>query len=54
MIKIGVKYNVKNKAGLNDIHFASLNDMRNIIVYFKEKYNYDLYQNDNQGTDSIH
>jgi len=38
MIKIGVKYNVKNKAGLNVIHFASLNDMRNIIVYFKEKY----------------
>ena len=54
MIELGVKYNVKNKAGLNVIHMAAQNDMGNIIVYFKEKYNYDLYQNDNQGNNSIH
>ena len=54
MIELGVQYSVKNKAGLNVIHMAAQNDMGNIIVYFKEKYNFDLYQNDNQGNNSIH
>ena len=54
MIELGVKYNDKNKAGLNVIHMAAQNDMANVIIYFKEKYNFNLYQNDNQGNNPIH
>ena len=54
MIELGVKYDDKNKAGLNVIHMAAQNDMANVIIFFKEKYNFNLYQNDNQGNNPIH
>ena len=53
LIESGVKYDVKNKAGLGVIHMASQNNMGNVIIYFKEKYNYNLYQNDNQENNAI-
>ena len=54
MIELGANYNAKNKAGLNVIHMAAQNDMANVIIYFKEKYNFNLYQKDNQGNNPIH
>ena len=54
MIELGVNANIKNKAGLNVIHMAAQNDMANIIIYFKEKFNFNLYQKDNQGNNPIH
>ena len=54
LIDLGVKYNVRNKAGLDVIHMAAQNNMGNVIIFFKEKYNYYLYQNDNQGNNPIH
>ena len=54
MIELGVKYDIKNKAGLDVIQMAAQGDNANVIVYFKEKYNYDIFQKDNQGNNSIH
>ena len=54
MIELGVKYDIQNKAGLDIIHMAAQSDKANVIIYFKEKYNYDLYKNDNHGNNSIH
>ena len=54
LIELGVNFDVKNKAGLDVIQMAAQNDNSNVIVFFKEKYNYDLYQPDNEGNNSIH
>ena len=54
LIDIGVKYNTKNNAGLDVIQMAAQNDNPNVIIYFKEKYNYDIFQPDNCGNTSIH
>ena len=54
MIELGVKYNVVNNAGLNIIHMAAQSDNANVIVYFKEKYNFDLFQNDYLNNNSLH
>ena len=54
LIELGVKYDVKNRAGLDVIQMAAQSDNANIIVYFKEKYNYDIFQKDYQGNNSIH
>ena len=54
LIKYGVSYETKNFAGLDIIHMAAQNDKENIIVYFKEKYNYDIFKSDNEGNTSIH
>ncbi len=54
MIELGVKYDCVNKAGLNIIHMAAQSDMAHVIVYFKEKYNFDLFQNDDLNNNSLH
>ena len=54
LIELGVKYDIINKSGLNVIHMAAQNDMGNVIIYFKERFNFNLYQNDNQGNNPIH
>ena len=54
MIELGVNFNIKNRAGLNVIHMAAQNDMANIIIFFKEKFNFNLYHKDNQGNNPIH
>ena len=46
MISMGIGYKDINNAGLNIIHMAAQSDSPKIIVYFKEKYNFDLFQND--------
>ena len=54
LIEIGVKYDTKNNAGLDVIHMAAQNDNPNVIVFFKEKYNYDIFQSDIQGNNPVH
>ena len=54
LIDLGVKYDIKNKSGLDVIMLAAQSDNANVVVYFKEKYNYNLYQDDYQGNNSIH
>ena len=54
MINIGVKYDCVNNAGLNIIHMASQSDCANVIVYFKEKYNFDLFAHDDLFNNSLH
>ena len=54
MINLGVKYDGTNNAGLNIIHMAAQSDCANVIVYFKEKYNFDLFQNDDLNNNSLH
>jgi ankyrin repeat protein len=54
MIELGVKYDCVNNAGLNIIHMAAQSDCANVIVYFKEKYNFDLFQNDDLNNNSLH
>ena len=54
MIGLGVKYDCVNNAGLNIIHMAAQSDCANVIVYFKEKYNFDLFQNDDLNNNSLH
>ena len=54
LIEIGVKYDTKNHAGLDVIQMAAQNDNPNVIIYFKEKYHYDIFQADNYGNTSIH
>ena len=54
MIELGVDYNCVNNAGLNIIHMAAQSDSPKVIVYFKEKYNYDLFQNDDLNNNSLH
>ena len=44
LIKIGVSYKDKNNAGINIIHMAAQGDNPSIIVYFREKYNIDLFK----------
>ena len=54
LIDLGVSYEKKNFAGLDIIHMASQNNQENVIVYFKEKYNYDIFKSDKEGNTSIH
>ena len=54
MIDLGVRYDCRNNAGLNIIHMAAQSDCPNVIVYFKEKYNFDLFQNDELNNNSLH
>ena len=54
MIDLGVKYDCINNAGLNIIHMASQSDCSNIIVYFKEKYHFELFQNDDLNNNALH
>ena len=54
MIDLGVKYDCVNNAGLNIIHMAAQSDCANVIVYFKEKYNFNLFQNDDLNNNSLH
>jgi palmitoyltransferase len=54
MIELGVDYNCVNNAGLNIIHMAAQSDSPNVIVYFKEKYNYELFQKDDLNNNSLH
>ena len=54
LIELGVKHDIKNNAGLNVIQMAAQSDNANVIVFFKEKYNYDIFQKDYQGNNSIH
>ena len=54
MIKLGVKYDCTNNAGLNIIHMAAQSDCANVIVYFKEKYNFELFKNDDLNNNSLH
>ena len=54
MIEMGIGYNDLNNAGLNIIHMAAQSDSPKIIVYFKEKYNFDLFQNDYSKNNALH
>ena len=54
MISFGLGFHEVNNAGLNIIHMAAQSDSSNIIVYFKEKYNFDLFQNDYLNNNAIH
>ena len=54
MINLGVKYDCVNNAGLNIIHMAAQSDCANVIVYFKEKYHFELFKNDDLNNNSLH
>ena len=54
MINLGVKYDCTNNAGLNIIHMAAQSDCANVIIYFKEKYNFELFKNDDLNNNSLH
>ena len=54
MISMGIVYNDLNNAGLNIIHMAAQGDSPKVIVYFKEKYNFELFQNDNLNNNALH
>ena len=54
MISMGIGYKDINNAGLNIIHMAAQSDSPKIIVYFKEKYNFDLFQNDYLNNNVLH
>jgi len=54
LIELGVKYDCVNNAGLNIIHMAAQSDCSNVIVYFKEKYNFKLFENDDLNNNSLH
>lgn len=54
LVDLGVNYENRNRAGLNIIHMAAQSDNPNIIVYFKEKYNMNLFEKDEQGNSSLH
>ena len=54
MIELGIGYCDLNNAGLNIIHMAAQSDSPQIIVYFKEKYNFDLFQNDYLKNNALH
>ena len=54
MISLGIGFHELNNAGLNIIHMAAQSDSAKIIVYFKEKYNFDLFQNDYLKNNALH
>ena len=55
LIELGVSYEEKNNAGLNIIHMAAQGDNPNIIVYLKEKYDIDLFEEvDDLQNDALH
>ena len=54
LIGLGVKYDGVNNAGLNIIHMAAQSDNANVIVYFKEKYDFELFDNDYLYNNSLH
>ena len=54
MISLGIGFHELNNAGLNIIHMAAQSDSPKIIVYFKEKYNFDLFQNDHLKNNALH
>ena len=54
-IEIGVDYKDRNYAGLNVIHMASQGDFPNVLVYFREKYNMDLFEEvDDSNNNALH
>ena len=55
LIELGVSYEEKNNAGLNIIHMAAQGDNPNIIVYLKEKFDIDLFDEvDDLQNDALH
>ena len=54
LISLGIGFHDVNNAGLNIIHMAAQSDSAKIIVYFKEQYNFDLFQNDYLQNNAIH
>ena len=54
MISLGIGFHELNNAGLNIIHMAAQSDSAKMIVYFKEKYNFDLFQNDYLKNNALH
>ena len=54
MISLGLGFHEVNNAGLNIIHMAAQSDASNIILYFKEKYNFDLFQSDFLKNNALH
>lgn len=53
-INYGGDYTLRNKNGLTVLHMAAQNDQAHILVYFREKYNMDIYQTDYAGSSPLH
>ena len=54
LINNGSLLNCTSKSGLNLIHMAAQGNNPNIIIFFKEKYNFNIYKKDLNGNTPLH
>ena len=54
LINNGSLLNCTSKSGLNVIHMAAQGNNPNIIIFFKEKYNFTINKKDNNGNTPLH
>ena len=54
LINHGVDYKKKNNSGLNVLHMAAQGDRPNVLIYFKEKYNMNINEVDENGSTPLH
>ena len=54
LINQGVDYKKKNNSGLNVLHMAAQGDRANVLIYFKEKYNMNINEIDQNGSTPLH
>ena len=50
----GAEVNQRNFMGLNVLHMSSQGDRPNLLIYFKDKYHFDINQTDFEGNNPLH
>jgi ankyrin repeat protein len=54
LIESGANLNITNKRGLNVFHMSAQGNQPTSLVYFREKYNFDLHSIDDMGSTALH
>ena len=54
LIKHNTNFREKSQKGLNILHFAAQGDQTNSLVYFKEKYDFDIESKDDSHSTPLH
>jgi ankyrin repeat protein len=54
LIEYGVNIHELSNRGLSVLHIAAQGDRPDVIIYFKEKYKFNILQRDYNGSTSLH
>ena len=54
LIDNGADYTMRNFMGLSVMHMSAQGDRPNLLIYFKDKYNFDIFDRDFNGNTPLH